>query len=91
MFWLFTETVLDSVRKTGRVVCIEEGTRTGGVGAEIAARVAEGAYEYLDAPVRRIATPDVPIPFSPVLEELALPTAETIVRTTLELVDGARR
>ena len=88
---LDTETVLDSVRKTGRVVCIEEGTRTGGVGAEIVARIAEDAYEYLDAPVRRIATPDVPIPFSPVLEELALPTAETIVRTTLELVDGARR
>ena len=62
-----TDTVLDSVRKTGRLVCIEEGTRTGGVGAEIAARVAEDAYEYLDAPIRRVAAADTPIPFSPAL------------------------
>ncbi|MFI5394212.1 MAG: alpha-ketoacid dehydrogenase subunit beta [Candidatus Binatia bacterium] len=83
---LDTEAVLDSVRKTGRLVCIEEGTRTGGVGAEIAARVAEEAYEYLDAPIRRVATPDIPIPFSPVLEEAALPKVDGIIHTVLELL-----
>lgn len=83
---LDTEAVLDSVRKTGRLVCIEEGTRTGGVGAEIAARVAEEAYEYLDAPIRRVATPDIPIPFSPVLEDAALPKVDGIIRTVTELL-----
>jgi pyruvate/2-oxoglutarate/acetoin dehydrogenase E1 component len=83
---LDTQTVLDSVRKTGRLICIEEGTRTGGVGAEVAARVAEGAYEYLDAPIRRIAAPDIPIPFSPVLEEAALPKLDDIVQTALDLL-----
>jgi pyruvate/2-oxoglutarate/acetoin dehydrogenase E1 component len=83
---LDTAAVLDSVRKTGRLVCIEEGTRTGGVGAEIAARVAEEAYEYLDAPIRRVATPDIPIPFSPVLEDAALPKVDGIVHTVLELL-----
>ncbi len=82
---LDTATVLSSVRKTGRLVCIEEGTRTGGVGAEVAARVAEEAYEYLDAPIRRIAAPDIPIPFSPVLEEAALPTRDSIVQSVLDL------
>ena len=81
-----TELVLTSVRKTGRLVCIEEGTRTGGVGAEIAARVAEYAYEYLDAPIRRVAAADVPIPFSPALEPLALPSQDDIVRTVRELI-----
>jgi pyruvate/2-oxoglutarate/acetoin dehydrogenase E1 component len=81
-----TDLVLDSVRKTGRLVCIEEGTRTGGVGAEIAACVAEHAYEYLDAPIRRVAASDTPIPFSPALEPLALPSETGIVRTVRELL-----
>lgn len=83
---LDTETVLASVRKTGRLVCVEEGSRTGGVGAEVAARVAEAAYEYLDAPVRRVAAPDTPIPFSRPLEEAALPGEEWIVATVRELL-----
>jgi pyruvate/2-oxoglutarate/acetoin dehydrogenase E1 component len=78
--------IVDSVRKTGRLVCIEEGTRTGGVGAEIAAQVAELAYEYLDAPIRRIAAADAPIPFSPALECEALPKLEDIVRTVREMM-----
>ena len=81
-----TDLVLASVRKTGRLVCIEEGTRTGGVGAEIAARVAEHAYEYLDAPIRRVAAADTPIPFSPALEPLALPSEDDIVRTVREIL-----
>ncbi len=83
---LDSDTIVESVRKTGRLVCIEEGTRTGGIGAEVAARVAELAYEYLDAPIRRIAAADVPIPFSPPLEEAALPNQDDIVRTVKELI-----
>lgn len=81
-----TETILASVRKTGRLVCVEEGTRTGGVGAEIAARVAEEAYEYLDAPIRRVAAPDIPIPFSRPLEEAALPGAGHVIRAVREVL-----
>lgn len=82
------DTLLASVRKTGRLVCVEEGTRTGGVGAEIAARVAEGAYEYLDAPIRRVAATDVPIPFSPPLEQLALPGVNDIACAAREVCGG---
>jgi pyruvate/2-oxoglutarate/acetoin dehydrogenase E1 component len=80
-----TQAILESVRKTGRLVCIEEGTRTGGVGAEVTARVAEHAYEYLDAPVRRVATPDIPIPFSRPLEEAALPNEAAVASAVREL------
>jgi pyruvate/2-oxoglutarate/acetoin dehydrogenase E1 component len=80
-----TQAILDSVRKTGRLVCVEEGTRTGGVGAEVAARVAEHAYEYLDAPVRRVAMPDIPIPFSRPLEEAALPNEAAVASAVREL------
>lgn len=71
-------TILDSIRKTGRLVVVEEGALTGGVGAEIAALAAEEAIEYLDGPVVRVAAPDTPIPFSPVLEELVAPDEERI-------------
>jgi pyruvate/2-oxoglutarate/acetoin dehydrogenase E1 component len=81
-----TDAILASVRKTGRLICVEEGTRSGGVGAEIAARVAEGAYEYLDAPIRRVAAADVPIPFSPALEPIALPQQADIVQAVRESV-----
>lgn len=85
-----TDAILASVRKTGRLVCIEEGTRSGGIGAEIAARVAENAYEYLDAPIRRVAAADVPIPFSPALEPLALPQKEDIVSAVREMMRCTR-
>jgi pyruvate/2-oxoglutarate/acetoin dehydrogenase E1 component len=84
---LDTDCVLTSVARTGRLVCVEEGPRTGGVGAEIAARVAESAYQYLDAPIRRVAAADVPIPFSPPLEKAALPSQGDIVRTVLDLFE----
>ncbi|MBI4519139.1 MAG: alpha-ketoacid dehydrogenase subunit beta [Deltaproteobacteria bacterium] len=83
-----TGAVIESVRKTGRLVCIEEGTRSGGVGAEIAARVSELAYEYLDGPIRRVAAADVPIPFSPPLEQLDLPQLADIVDTARQLCRG---
>ncbi|MGC9973024.1 MAG: alpha-ketoacid dehydrogenase subunit beta [Bryobacteraceae bacterium] len=73
------ETVLESVRKTSRAILLHEDTLTGGIGAELAARIAERAFEYLDAPVVRIAAPDTPVPFSPPLEEAFLPNAEKVL------------
>ena len=72
------EAVLESARRTAKVLVLHEDTRTGGFGAEIAASIAEEAFEDLDAPVRRLATPDVPIPFSPPLERAVLPSVDTI-------------
>jgi pyruvate/2-oxoglutarate/acetoin dehydrogenase E1 component len=82
---LDAEAIFASVRKTGRLVCVEEGCRTGGIGAEIAARVAEEIYECLDAPIRRVAAVDVPIPFSRPLEDAALPDEADIIRAILDL------
>lgn len=81
------ETVAASVRKTGRVLVVDEGPRTGGASAEIACRIAESAFDYLDAPVRRLTTPDVPVPASPVLEQAALPNADTIADTAVALIE----
>jgi pyruvate dehydrogenase E1 component beta subunit len=73
------ETVLASVRKTSKAILLHEDVMTGGVGGEIAARIAERAFEYLDGPVVRIAPPDTPIPFSPPLEDAFLPSAAKVV------------
>jgi pyruvate dehydrogenase E1 component subunit beta len=72
-------TIVESVKKTGRVVTVEEGWRQSGVGAEIAARVMEEAFDWLDAPVARIAGKDVPMPYAANLEKLALPSVEEVV------------
>jgi pyruvate/2-oxoglutarate/acetoin dehydrogenase E1 component len=77
--------VSDSVKKTARVLLVEEGPRTGGVMAEVAARIAEECLDYLDAPVRRLAMPDIPVPCSPVLEQAALPSRHTIAAAAREL------
>jgi len=79
------DALIESVRRTTRAVVIDEGHRSYGVGAELAAVVAEGAFYYLDAPVRRLGAMDVPIPFSPVLEDLTVPTAEGLAATVREL------
>ncbi|MGA7172300.1 MAG: alpha-ketoacid dehydrogenase subunit beta [Candidatus Dormiibacterota bacterium] len=79
------QTLVDSVRRTTRAVVLDEGHRSYGVGAELAAVVAEGAFYYLDAPVRRLGAMDVPIPFSPVLEDLTVPTVAGLVATVREL------
>jgi pyruvate dehydrogenase E1 component beta subunit len=73
------ESVIESVKKTGRVVTVEEGWRQSGVGAEIAASVTEQAFDYLDAPVTRVSGKDVPMPYAANLEKLALPSVAEVV------------
>jgi 2-oxoisovalerate dehydrogenase E1 component beta subunit len=80
------EAILASVRKTGKVLVAHEATRSCGVGAEVAALVSEEAFEDLDAPVRRLTAPDVPIPFSPPLEQAVLPQVEDIKEACRELL-----
>lgn len=73
------ETIINSVKKTGRAVTVEEGWAQSGVGAEIAARIMENAFDYLDAPVTRVSGKDVPMPYAANLEKLALPTVAEVV------------
>jgi pyruvate/2-oxoglutarate/acetoin dehydrogenase E1 component len=80
------ESVLESVRKTGKALIAHEATRSCGVGAEVAALITEEAFEDLDAPVRRLTAPDVPIPFSPPLEQAVLPQLEDMKEACRELL-----
>jgi pyruvate dehydrogenase E1 component beta subunit len=84
-FPLDKQTLIDSAKKTSRAIVIDEGYERYGVTGEIASVIAEGAFYYLDAPVRRIGAMDVPIPFSPALEDLTIPTAATVVETARAL------
>jgi 2-oxoisovalerate dehydrogenase E1 component beta subunit len=79
--------VLQSVRKTSKVLVLHEDTRTGGFGAEIAATIAEEAFEELDAPVKRIAAPDTPVPFSPTLEKAFIPQVDDVAAGLRELAE----
>src|SRR5882724_1376033 len=72
-------TIFQSVRKTGKLILVEEGNITGGWSAEVAARVADSCVGYLDAPIRRVAAPDTPVPFAPVMENYYIPSVERIV------------
>ena len=83
---LDTEAILASARKTGKVLVAHEATQSCGVGAELASLVSEHAFEDLDAPVRRLTTPDVPIPFSPPLEQAVLPQPEQMKEAMRELL-----
>ena len=74
-----SDTIVESVKKTGRLVTVEEGWRQSGVGAEIAARMMEEAFDYLDAPVMRVTGKDVPMPYAANLEKLALPSVAEVV------------
>jgi pyruvate dehydrogenase E1 component beta subunit len=74
-----TATIIESVKKTGRVVTVEEGWPQSGIGADIAARVMENAFDYLDAPVARVTGKDVPMPYAANLEKLALPSVAELV------------
>ena len=83
---LDTETILESVKKTGKLLIVHEDNITGGVGAEIAALVAEQAFEYLDGPVSRLCGLDVPtMPFAQNLEEAYMPDTEKVVQALRKL------
>jgi 2-oxoisovalerate dehydrogenase E1 component beta subunit len=78
------QAILNSVKRTSRVMVLHEASRTGGIGGEIAATIAEEAFEWLDAPVVRVASIDTPVPYSPPLEEYYLPQ-------TKDVLEAARR
>lgn len=80
------KTIVTSVKKTHRVMIVEEDCKTGGVGAEIGMQIMENAFDYLDGPVVRVAGADVPMPKSPVLEELAIPSKERIIKAAQEML-----
>ena len=80
------ETVIKSIQKTSRLMIVEEDTRRNGWGAEIAAQVAEDAIYFLDAPIKRVATYDVPIPFAPIMENFVVPSAERIANEVRSLM-----
>lgn len=79
------QTLIDSAKKTGHVIIVDEGYERYGVTGELAAVIAEGAFYSLDAPIKRLGAMDVPIPFSPVLEDLTVPTVEAVVMTAKAL------
>jgi 2-oxoisovalerate dehydrogenase E1 component beta subunit len=81
------EAVLKSVEKTSKAIVLHEDTRTGGFGAEIAATITEEAFESLDGPVKRIAAPDTPVPFSPPLEKAFIPQVDDVVAGVRELAE----
>ena len=81
-------TLSGSIHKTNRCLIVEEDNLTAGWGAEVAARLGEEVFYYLDAPIKRIAAPDTPAPTAPILETEYLPSVETIVSTCLRLMDG---
>jgi pyruvate dehydrogenase E1 component beta subunit len=83
-------TLVASARKTGRVIVVDEGHQSYGASAELAAVIAEDAFWYLDAPVMRLGAMDVPIPFSPVLEDQTVPTPERVAEAALTLLGKGR-
>ena len=83
---LDTETIINSVKKTGKILIVHEDNLTGGVGAEIAAIVADQAFEYLDGPISRLCGPDIPtMPFAQSLEEAYLPNTDKVASALREL------
>ncbi len=78
--------IVESVRKTSRLLIVHEDTRTGGVAGEITARICEKAFEWLDGPIRRVTAHDTPLPYSPPLEDFVLPQTEEIVQTAREIL-----
>lgn len=81
------ETVARSIRKTHRAVIVHEACRTGGFGAELAARIQDELFDELEAPVKRVGGKDVPIPFSPSMEDFVLPNIDDVV-TAAHVVTG---
>ncbi len=84
-FPLDKATLIESAKKTSRAIVVDEGYERYGVTAEIASVIADGAFYYLDAPVKRIGAMDVPIPFSPALEDLTVPTEQRVFEVAKSL------
>lgn len=82
------EPVLESFKKTNRAVIVEEGWKSYGVGAEISARIYEEAFDYVDAPVKRVAQDEVPLPYNRTLEQMALPQVDDVVAAVKEVLNG---
>lgn len=82
------EPVLESFKKTNRAVIVEEGWKSYGVGAEISSRIYEQAFDYVDAPIKRIAQQEVPLPYNRALEQMALPQVEDIIVAVKEVMNG---
>jgi pyruvate dehydrogenase E1 component beta subunit len=78
--------VLESFKKTNRAVIVEEGWRSFGVGAEVASRIYEEAFDYVDAPIQRVAQKEVPLPYNQTLEQLALPQVEDVIKAVKEVL-----
>jgi pyruvate dehydrogenase E1 component beta subunit len=78
--------IIESVKKTNRVVIVEEGWRSFGVGSEISSRIYEQAFDYLDAPIQRVAQKEVPLPYNKQLEQLAIPQVEDIYGAVKEVL-----
>jgi pyruvate/2-oxoglutarate/acetoin dehydrogenase E1 component len=85
---LDTETFVSSVRRTHRAIIVDEGWRSGSISAEVSARIMESAFYDLDAPVERICSAEVPMPYAHHLEQAALPQVETIARTIRMIMTG---
>lgn len=84
---LDTPAIVESVKRTGRLLIVEEGTRTGGVAAEIGQQVFEEAWDYMVAPIRRVTTPDIPLSASPSMESAAIPDRQRIAAEAIALVE----
>jgi pyruvate dehydrogenase E1 component beta subunit len=82
-------TIINSVKKTSRAVIVEEDWYSYGVGAELAATIQEGAFDYLDAPVRRVAQAEVPLPYAKVMEQAALPKAQNVMDIIKQTLDAS--
>jgi pyruvate/2-oxoglutarate/acetoin dehydrogenase E1 component len=80
------KTIVDSVKKTGRLIVASDDVKSGGVGSEIAASVVETAFDSLDAPILRVSSPDLPIPFSPPLEQAYMVNAQKIIDAAKTLI-----
>jgi pyruvate dehydrogenase E1 component beta subunit len=80
------QAIFDSLKKTGRLVIMDEEPKTGSAAGEISAVVAEEAFDFLDAPIKRVCAPDTPVPFSPVLEKFWMPDEEDLIKAVTEII-----
>ena len=78
--------VIESFKKTNRAVIVEEGWRSFGVGSEVASRIYEQAFDYVDAPIQRVAQKEVPLPYNRALEQLALPQVDDVIKAVKEVL-----